>query len=488
MTTERERVDDDGVGLGFPFNEQRTYSEWVNSAYAVPGDDFASCQDCHMPAVADMPGCTANAGINSHATGGRRHDLVGANRFMTELLMSLYGAEGDNTIPNIFWTTALDRMDEFLPTSATLEVVAPEEVDFADGLADVEVTVTNNTGHKLPSGYSEGRVMWIEVVADYGGQTVASSGLWDEDTLAIQDDTQLRTFEAIADEYETGTTFHLLLNDHWIVDTRIPPLGLTPDIQTDPVGDRYTLQMDGTWPNFDMTTYAFDTARVVDVTPEDDTDDVLELTVRLRYVINTAEYIEFLGDNGGMAGQDVAMLFDTAGGSPALTLAEETLSIPIVGFGQTGGTSTGGTADAGSDTTAGVDTTAGGGHDGRREHDGSGADLGRDDDGPRHRHWSRRHGLRRHRRSGTGRRWRRVCLLGGAGGLTGALWLLPWWRSVDVAGRDGSTPRDRAAFGGIDFFFGESQSVRRVLVPPRYAASNRTARRRCPHRPGFAGV
>jgi len=146
-----------------------------------------------------------------------------------------------------------------------------------------------------------------------------------------------------------------------VVDSRIPPLGLVPDVQTDPIGDRYTLQIDGTWPNFDSTTYAFDTAAVTDATPEDDTDDVLELTVRLRYVINTAEYVEFLGDYGGMAGQDVAMLFDTAGGSPALTLAEQTLAIPIVGFGQSSGTSSGGTTTgAGSDTTAGGEPTTGG--------------------------------------------------------------------------------------------------------------------------------
>ena len=61
-----------------------------------------------------------------------------------------------------------------------------------------------------------------------------------------------------------------------------------------------------------------------------------------------------------MAGQDVAMLFDTAGGSSALTLAEQTLAIPIVGFGQVVGTSSGGATDAGSDTTTGADTTDGG--------------------------------------------------------------------------------------------------------------------------------
>ncbi|MEM6996813.1 MAG: multiheme c-type cytochrome, partial [Myxococcota bacterium] len=54
VTTEAERVDEDGNGLGVGFGEQRTYSEWLGSAFAAPGEDFRSCQDCHMPAVADV--------------------------------------------------------------------------------------------------------------------------------------------------------------------------------------------------------------------------------------------------------------------------------------------------------------------------------------------------------------------------------------------------------------------------------------------------
>lgn len=353
VTTSAERVDDDGNGLGVPFNEQRTYSEWLRSDYAEPGDGFRSCQDCHMPAVEDMPGCTAHVNMESHPTGGRRHDLVGANRFMIELLRAEYGSMGSNDIADLFYNTTLENMDAFLATAATIEATGPDEVDLEVGIPSLAVHVVNNSGHKLPSGYSEGRVMWIEVVAQYAGDTVYSSGAWDQRN-GIERDAQLRTYEAVAEDYADGTQFHLLRNNHWLVDSRIPPLGLVPDLETDPVGDRYTLQGDGTWPNFDDHSYAFDAApRIADATPGDSTDDVLTVTVRLRYLINTPSYIEFLGGAGGEAGQHVAELFDLAGGATPVTLAEQVLAIPIVNFGTEAGTSSGGGSSSG-----GADTSA----------------------------------------------------------------------------------------------------------------------------------
>jgi len=348
VTTERERVDDDGVGLGVPFNEQRTYREWLNSDFAEPGPSEASCQDCHMPEVEDMSGCVQHVNQFSHAEGGRKHDLVGANRFMVELIKSEYGLAGSNQINDLYYDTTLDSMDAFLPTAATVEIEGPSEVDLTDGVEGLQVTVTNNTGHKLPTGYSEGRVMWIEVLAEYDDQVIASSGRWNQ-AAGIQRDPQLHTYEAIGEDYADGTTFHLLRNNHWVLDTRIPPMGLEPDLETDPVGDRYTLLGNGTWPNFDVQTYAFDnTADVFDVTPGDLEDNFLVVRVRLRYVINTADYIDFLGEEGSEAGVEVAALFEAAGGAPALTVTEQVLVIPISGFGAEGGSSSGSSADTAS--------------------------------------------------------------------------------------------------------------------------------------------
>jgi len=360
VTTPAERVDDDGNGMGVPFNEQRTYSEWVNSAYSQPGEAFASCQDCHMTAVPDKPGCSDHVNVHAHADGGRRHDFNGANRFMLELLRNEYGDSGLAEVPSFYYDDNIARMDEFLATAASLDIDAPESVDIATGLSGLQITVTNNTGHKLPSGYSEGRVMWVEVVGQYAGEVLFSSGAWSAEE-GLQVDPQLRTYEGVAEDYADGTQFHLLRNNHWIEDTRIPALGAQPDIETDPVGDRYTLLPDGTWPNYDVVSYEFGAFDgLEDATPDDASDDVLELTVRVRYLINTPDYIDFLEANGGEAGTHVAGLFDELGGATPTTLAEQVLQIPLEGFGGTSSSSTSTTTgDSADDSTSGGGTASG---------------------------------------------------------------------------------------------------------------------------------
>lgn len=357
VTTERERVDADGVGLGVNFNEQRTYSEWANSALAQPGDDFRSCQDCHMPAVADAPGCRDNVNMYAHAEGARRHDLLGANRFVIELL-----AEDAGVFDAVAFNHSLSQLDEFVRTSATLDVEAPASVHLGEGLADLAVTVMNETGHKLPTGYSEGRIMWIEVVARLGETVVWSSGQWDAETQSLPRDPQLRTYEGHAVEHQSGESFHLLRNNRWELDTRIPPRGLIEDAETDPQTDRYPLQDDGTWAHFDEHHYVFagDTA-LLDPTPESTEDDVLEVSARLLYLINTREYVEFLADENSTndAGNELAMRFDLAGGATPVVLAEQVLSIPISGFGESQPGSTGVDESAGDTVGPGTDTTAG---------------------------------------------------------------------------------------------------------------------------------
>ena len=351
VTVPRERVDDDGVPMGRPFNEQRTYSEWANSAFAVEGDDFASCQDCHMSSIDDSAACNTYAGSQSHPTGNRRHDLIGANRFMLQVIQQNFS---DEVSPSAF-DIALARLDEFVQTAATMEVTAPDSVHLGEGLEGLEVTVTNETGHKLPSGYSEGRVMWIEVVASYDGTPVWTSGQWDSEALEYEEDAQLRTYQGIAEEYSSGTTFHLLLNDHWVVDSRIPPRGMVADIETDPVGDRYTLQGDNTWPHWDTHTYSFDAANEVQDTAD---EDVLDVRVRLLYLINTDPYMQFLAGESE-AGQDVLAMFDALGGAQPVELAAVDLQIPIDGFGggDTGTSSSGSTTGGTTDDTASATAT-----------------------------------------------------------------------------------------------------------------------------------
>ena len=384
VTTGRERLDDAGNPMGMAFGEQRTYSEWLGSAFSQEGEGFRSCQDCHMPAVVDKPGCNQFVDQYSHPTGGRRHDLVGANRFMVEVLRAEYGNDGTGVINDFFFQQTLDRMDDLLGTAATLELAGPAEVHLGEGLQDLVATVTNETGHKLPTGYTEGRIMWLEVRASYGEEVLWTSGEF-VPGKGPTEDSQLRSYRGEAEQLSTGVTMHLLLNDHWVEDTRIPPRGMVPNPETDPVGSRYQLQPDGTWPHFDVAAYAFPGLQnVQDQTPENASDDVLDVSVRLLYLVNTPEYVEILAEDNvtNEAGSHVAMLFDTLGGAPPLVLAEASLSVPIVGFGDPPAGSTGGVdtgivdGTAGSSAGEGGTSTGlpGGGTTAESETDGSGQD------------------------------------------------------------------------------------------------------------------
>ncbi len=366
VSTGQMRVDAGGSSLGVPFGEQRTYSEWLGSDFAKQGPEFKSCQDCHMPAVADVAGCAElESQGERHASGGRRHDLAGANRRMVELLKQVYGDAGEQAVPDVFFDVALGSIDRSLAAAATLEVSAPAEVDLGVGLTELAVKVTNNTGHKLPTGYSEGRVMWLEVIGRYGEQVVYSSGRW-IDGQGLEGDLQQRTYEARAVEHASQVAFHLLRNNTWLVDSRIPPKGLKQGLETDPVGDRYALLADQTWPNFDAVSYGFPGTSVVDATPEDAGDDVMMLSVRLLYVMNTPEYVQFLADENAVndAGQAVAELFAGLGPVVPLELAAWSQAVPLRGLmvpapGSSSGEA--GSESVGPTTGEGVGSSSGGG-------------------------------------------------------------------------------------------------------------------------------
>ncbi|TPV97050.1 MAG: hypothetical protein B7733_01500 [Myxococcales bacterium FL481] len=366
VTTTRERVDEEGEGMGMPFNEQRTYREWLNSAYAQEGDSFRSCLDCHMPAVADVAGCKAHANDGLfHAEGGRRHDLTGANLGGLEVLRRAYGIDGTGEVDDYYYEFTMDRAHELLSTAAELDVTFPDAVDLREGVESLAVTVTNTTGHKLPSGYAEGRVMWLEVIVQTGEQVIYSSGRWDEAEQHIEDDAQVRRYEAIAVDFDTGTEFHLLRNNHWERDTRLPPRGLIEDVETDPVGDRYAIE-DGAWSHVDQVEYRFDAAALPDPTPDDD-DEAL-IRVRLLYLLNTPEYIAFLEANNetNAAGAHVAEAYADPTVNPPVLLAQAETTVPLLGW------------DAGDDDDP--SSTGADGDDDDDDDDDTGDDDGDDDD------------------------------------------------------------------------------------------------------------
>ena len=280
------------------FPVERTYSEWLNSDFNTP--DGSTCQGCHMPPV--IAGLTNS----SKDTLMGIHEMAGGNTFVPLLLSTMDQTEKDSSIA---------RATRMLQSAATLQVSVAGKT--------ITVTVTNNTGHKLPSGYPEGRRMWLNVQAfDALDNIILNSGSYDFNTGDLTHDPDIKVYEikpglssyiAGATGLTAGPSFHFALNDTIYNDNRIPPRGFTnanfEAIQSPPVGYTYA---DGQYD--DVTTY----------TIEQIPDSVI---VILYYQTTSKEYVTFLKDNNttDSKGTDMYNFWDTNGKSAPVVMAQQTL-------------------------------------------------------------------------------------------------------------------------------------------------------------------
>jgi hypothetical protein len=184
-TLDTHALGDDGAALDAPvFSEQATYLEWRNSRFNDESDgDGASCQACHMP-VTDDEGEIIKTRIARSPPGGDfninvrdpfgRHVFAGANTFMPRLMKN----ERDTLKPQAT-DAAFDAtvaLAEHRLSALTARVALGEIIQDGDTLR-FPVTITSDTGHKLPTGFPSRRA-WLEVVVvDEDGSTIFASGL-----------------------------------------------------------------------------------------------------------------------------------------------------------------------------------------------------------------------------------------------------------------------------------------------------------------------
>ncbi len=238
------------------FPIERTFSEWSQSEYAIRPVDtgglhggnqpsVSSCQDCHMPST-EGHGCRPDLGGALHTDLGRHH-FNGANSWVLDAVRALY-PDTETGLDDESVTDANARNLEMMQSAADLQAFYRAS---ASG-GDLIVRVINETGHKLPTGYHEGRRMWVNVqfldsfgnvFLQYGGYDLNAATLDETGTTVYEAEQGLDANVAALSGLPEGVSLHFALNNKIYKDNRIPPRGYTFDgfesVQAAPVGEDY---------------------------------------------------------------------------------------------------------------------------------------------------------------------------------------------------------------------------------------------------------
>lgn len=297
---------------------ERTYSEWSLSDFAKPGSQ-KTCQSCHFARLAG--GGQASKYGDLHRDYFVSHAATGGSTWVQDAILKIWTGKLGKDIDREAVKAVQQQAREFLKTSAALNL------EIAGGKA--RLTITNLTGHKLPTGYPEGRRMWVNFrFLDAEGKLLAEAGRYGDksDTLsgqAVQVPTLLdpeatRVYEcqmglspAQARKYNqaAGPSFHFILNDISVKDNRIPPRGFQKAAfaahQCEPVGADYA---DGQY---------WDTLEVP--APE----GTRQVEARLMYQSVSWEYLKFLKEENRADkwGQQLYDAWDKTGRCPPEPIA-----------------------------------------------------------------------------------------------------------------------------------------------------------------------
>lgn len=309
----------------------RAAYEAARGNYADGAPRYFTCQTCHMRAITGQ-GCNkAGAPLRTDLP---LHDMTGGNYWMPEAIL---------------WQNAqgLLRLGGGL-TALQVEAIragqtrARQQLSWASSLNVLPnaVRIVNLTGHKLISGYPEGRRMWLNIRwYDGAGTMVREDGKYDwidvtlpgspprslrVKSIVSLDDPNTRIYEAhyamtkqwasqliglgypnslpLAFDRMTGEvaltlgqlaagsseyveTFHFALNNHVAKDNRIPPYGMKYEEarkrNTLPVPATLYLQSDGTYQHWDEVT----------LNPP---SGAAYAEIRLLYQPTSWEYVQFL--------------------------------------------------------------------------------------------------------------------------------------------------------------------------------------------------
>ncbi|MEM9380192.1 MAG: hypothetical protein AAGB93_09625 [Planctomycetota bacterium] len=306
------------------FPVERTYSEWAMSVYAQAEIDtngrfggdrptVSSCQDCHMP---DNLGTGANPGFMPPVRPDvPEHTFSGANSWVLRAIRAQY--------PDFETGLTAQSVDDAIARNVEM-LRAAGEVEATVDAGQLRVRITNMMGHKLPTGYGEGRRMWIDVrFFDGAGTLIEQRGGYDLVTADL-DTATTTVYEVLhgidaqmsaATGLPVGPSLHFLLNNTTEKDNRIPARGFR-NFEYDALG-AYVV---GT--TYDDEQYWSDT--LFDLPA-----GAVTAEVRAFHQTTSKEYIEFLRDENATdnRGVEAYRLWEAFGKSKPVEMGLATVDL-----------------------------------------------------------------------------------------------------------------------------------------------------------------
>jgi hypothetical protein len=273
--------------------EQATYPEWLNSQYrneyGSVGAKPESCQFCHMPTgysnaqnklniqpiqtriavtqdltypEAEHLAKPDQLNVRYRQDGYRRHELLGTNGFLLQMFLKPTDDRDNNEILGVrlpdYFTGFLNDLKDAADNVVTQAQTITADVEItnreaARGVLTVDVTVTNKTGHRFPSGVGFRRAFLEFVVKDKTtGEVVFSSGTTNEkgqitdmngkvlETEGHRDNKyqphfnrqnpitstdQVQIYEELVEDAKHNLTFSFTRRDEEVKDNRLLPIG-----------------------------------------------------------------------------------------------------------------------------------------------------------------------------------------------------------------------------------------------------------------------
>jgi hypothetical protein len=204
--------------------EQATYLEWRASSFPAAGKD---CQTCHVPETDPTVVATFPASLTPRTPVGK-HVFVGGGSYQLSLLAD--ATEWSNAgVPADELAASAARDEAHLQTAAKLAITTARDGD----TLVVTVRVTNQTGHKLPTGYPTRR-MWLHVTAGAfeSGRDAVAGPHHD----VIDDPSEVQVWEAVMVDGKGAPTHRALAARRYSKDNRILPDGFQATAQTQAIG------------------------------------------------------------------------------------------------------------------------------------------------------------------------------------------------------------------------------------------------------------